>query len=84
LKEIKNDEYDLILLDIAMPVFSGMDVIDSLKRDGLLASKNIVVVTASSRLDLLEELKASGIKDILKKPCSLDQLSELIEEYRPG
>ena len=84
LEEIRNNEYDLILLDIAMPDFSGVDIINSLKSDELLKSKNIVVVTASSNQKLLEELRTIGVKDILKKPCTLVDLMELVEGYRSG
>ena len=76
--------FDLILLDLAMPDFSGFDVIKSLKQDGLLESKNIVIFTASSNQDLLYEVRNNGVKEIFKKPFSLDQLIALIEKYRPG
>ena len=29
------------------------------------------------------KIKNSGVKEILRKPCSLDDLTELIEKYRP-
>jgi len=75
--------FDLILLDLAMPDFSGFDVIKSLKQDGLLESKTIVIFTASSNQDLLKEVRNNGVKEIFKKPFSLDQLIALIEKYRP-
>ena len=48
LERIRNDKFDLILLDIAMPEFSGSDVIESLRQDQLIESKKIVIFTASS------------------------------------
>jgi len=84
LDRIRAENFDLILLDLAMPDFSGFDVIKSLKQDGLLESKNIVIFTASSNQDLLYEVRNSGVKEIFKKPFSLDQLIALIEKYRPG
>jgi CheY-like chemotaxis protein len=44
----KNNEFDLILLDVGMPDFSGVDIVNSLKQDGVLESKNVVIMTASS------------------------------------
>jgi DNA-binding response OmpR family regulator len=35
LNEIKNSKYDLILLDIAMPNFTGLDILNELKRQKL-------------------------------------------------
>jgi CheY-like chemotaxis protein len=84
LDSIQREKYDLILLDLAMPEFSGIDVIKSLKEEGGIESKNIVIFTASSDRNILDKIKDSGIKEILKKPCSLDDLTELIERYRPS
>ena len=83
LERIREENFDLILLDIAMPEFSGWDIIQSLKQDRLIESKNLVIFTASSNQKLLDEIKNSGIKEIFKKPCSLDDLAKLIEKYRP-
>jgi CheY-like chemotaxis protein len=83
LKVIRNnDEFDLILLDLAMPEFSGLDAIKSLKNENLLERRNIVVFTASSDPKVMEEIKESGVKGVLKKPCSVDELTTLIEKFR--
>ena len=84
LDSIRNEEFDLIMLDLAMPDFTGLDVIKSLQQDGKIESKNIIIFTASSDRKMLDEINNSGIKEIFKKPCSLNDLVELIEKYRPG
>jgi DNA-binding response OmpR family regulator len=84
LEMIRKENFDLILLDLGMPDFSGMDVLLSLRLDGLISSRNIVILTASSNQDLLHEIREMGVKEIFKKPFSLDQLVVLIEKYRPG
>jgi two-component system, OmpR family, response regulator len=81
---IRNRQFDLILLDVAMPDFTGLDVIDSLKNEGLLESKNIIIFTASSDKNLFENLKNTGVKGILKKPSSLQELEKLLDKYRPA
>lgn len=83
LDRIRAEHFDLILLDLAMPDFSGFDVIKSLKQDGLLESKNIVIFTASTDQRLFDEMKKAGIKDIFKKPFSINDLTALIDKYRP-
>ncbi|HET7148619.1 MAG TPA: response regulator [Candidatus Nitrosopolaris sp.] len=76
-------KYNLILLDMAMPQFSGYDVLDTLKTQGLLKSEQIVIFTASSiTTQNIDDFIAAGAKEVLKKPVSLDELSELIERYR--
>lgn len=75
-------KYDLILLDMAMPQFSGYDVLDTLKTQGLLKSEQIVIFTASSiTAKSIDDFLAAGAKEVLKKPVSLDELSQLIERY---
>ncbi len=83
LATIRNENFDLILLDLAMPEFSGKDVIQSFTRDQLV-QKNVVIFTASSDPPVLEQMKNTGVKEIFKKPFSLEQLTELIEKYRPA
>ena len=83
LERIRNENFDLILLDLAMPEFSGKDVIQSFTKDQLV-QKNIVIFTASSDPVVLEQMKNTGVKEIFKKPFSLEQLTELIEKYRPS
>ena len=66
-----------------MPEFSGKDVIQSFTKDQLV-QKNVVIFTASSDPSVLEQMKNTGVKEIFKKPFSLQQLTELIEKYRPA
>lgn len=83
LERIKREKFDLVMLDLAMPEFSGYDVIKPLKEDGVIESNNIVVFTASSDLDTLKHIKKSGVKHVFKKPFSLDEIIALVEKYRP-
>ena len=83
LDSIRHQKFDLILLDVAMPEFSGLDVIKSLKEERVIESRNIVIFTASSDQTVLDEIKNSGIKEIFQKPFSLNDFIKLIEKYRP-
>ena len=82
LAAINNDKFDLVLLDIAMPEFTGLDVLNNLKSSGLLDKLNIVVFTASSDAKMFEEIKRNGVKEILKKPCSVEELEQVFSRYR--
>lgn len=84
LDAMRKHHYDLVLLDIAMPQFSGVDVMKSLKKDGTFKTRNIVIFTASADPKTLNELRNSGAKEVFKKPCSLEELKGLISRYRPA
>jgi len=75
----KKGNFDLILLDIAMPNFSGYDVLNTLKDDSNFDMKKIVVLTASSSVS--EKIKSSGISKVVKKPISLDSLKDIFSEF---
>jgi CheY-like chemotaxis protein len=81
LEAIKSEDFDVTILDLAMPEFSGVDVINSLKQDNLLGKKNIVVLTAST-LDGkdAESFLQDGIRAILKKPISVDELTTVMQK----
>ena len=75
---IKNDEWDKVLLDLSMPEFSGLDIIENLEKNNLLKDKNIFLFTASSVPDyvLQKLIKKDGIITCLKKPLSLAKITE--------
>lgn len=81
LEELRSDKrsYDFILLDLAMPEFSGLDIFNKLKEENLLDSKNIVIFTASSQKD--NEMLMEGAKYILRKPFSLDEIKGLVKRF---
>jgi two-component system OmpR family response regulator len=82
LEAIRSEDFDVTILDLAMPEFSGVDVINSLKQDNLLGKKNIVVLTAST-LDGkdAESFLQDGIRAILKKPISVDELTTVMQKF---
>ena len=82
LEAIRSADHDIIILDLAMPEFSGIDVINSLKKDNLLVEKNVIVLTAST-LDGQDSdnLLRDGIKAILKKPISVDELTTVMHKF---
>ena len=85
LNEIVNqtEKYNVILLDIAMPQLSGHDILERLKDNGdLIRSKNIVLFTASTLTNNdIQKYSNLGIKEVLRKPMSLDDLTDLIQKY---
>ncbi|MBA4452455.1 MAG: response regulator transcription factor [Nitrosopumilaceae archaeon] len=73
---IKNEKFDVVLLDMSMPEFSGIDIIDTLDREKILQDQKIIIFSAitftSSQITGL--LKRDGIHDCLQKPLQLDKI----------
>jgi DNA-binding response OmpR family regulator len=81
---IKNnaDNADIVLLDLAMPEFSGLDVFASLRNEGLLEKRNVVVFTASNLAETeIQQMLSDGARAILKKPLSLDELDLMLKQF---
>lgn len=80
LNMIQSNKFDTVLLDLSMPDFSGIDVIESLERTGNLKNQKIVLFTASSVSNQIidELLSKDGIKTCLKKPVKLAELVQTI------
>lgn len=79
---IENKTFDAIILDLAMPDFSGSDIVDALYKSGKIKNQNIVTLTASSISDEVEStLKSKGVSLCLKKPIDPDVLLGHIQQF---
>jgi len=74
-------EYDLILLDMCMPKYSGVDFLLDLKhRRPSKLSKVVIVSSLEMGPTQEQELLNLGIRSILKKPISVQVLLSQIEQ----
>ena len=81
LKLAVNKDYDLILLDMCMPKYSGVDFLLDLKARRPTELSKVVVVSALEMTKLQEqELLNLGIRNILRKPISVQALLSQIEQ----
>jgi len=85
LKLLKQKPYDILLLDLAMPEFSGFDVLDSLKKEGIMEKQKIILLTASSITDEeIDKLLKTGVSSYLRKPLDIDVFIERIQQVYHG
>ncbi len=81
LKLIREQNHDMVFLDLSMPEVSGIDIINDLAKDGTIKRKKIVVMTASASGDeILDDLVDLGVHSILRKPVDIDAVLDKIEE----
>ena len=80
LEKIRNEKFDLVFLDLSMPEFSGIDVINALDKEDLIKKQHIVLFTASylSIGTMEKELQQKGIHSILSKPADIDDIIDTI------
>lgn len=68
LSMVKEQPFDLILLDIMMPNFSGYDVLERLKADEETKHIPIIMISAVDDLDSVVRCIGLGAEDYLFKP----------------
>ncbi|TLX93885.1 MAG: response regulator transcription factor [Thaumarchaeota archaeon] len=74
-----HSKFDAIILDLAMPGFTGQDFLDSLIEEGKINEQKIIVLTALPLGDVKIEDHRHGICEVLPKPCDLSALMKKIE-----
>lgn len=70
---INEQEWDTIVLDLAMPEVTGMDILDKLEKEGKIKDKKIIVFTAVSLTDTeLMKLTDRGVFSCIRKPVNVE------------
>lgn len=71
---------DLIVLDITMPVMSGIEMLEKLKGEPNLKDIPVIMLTAESGKDNVMKIVKMGVKDYMVKPFKGDELIERAEK----
>lgn len=75
LELIKTNQYDSIILDLAMPEFDGYAILNTLAKEDPEQLPKIIILTASSiSMETVKKFKDLGISSCLQKPVDIDQL----------
>lgn len=77
---IRKHSPDLLLLDIYLPDYLGIDLIPEIRN--IYPDIDIIVITAAKESYLLEKSLRKGIVNYLIKPVSLERLKSVINDYR--
>jgi CheY-like chemotaxis protein len=77
----KNKSYDLILMDIHMPIMDGYQATAMIRSDPDTekAKVQIVALTASVGADVKTEIQEAGMDDFISKPFNHDELRVKLE-----
>ena len=86
LEQVVNNSYDLILMDIQMPVMDGLDATRAIRASG--RSKEdlpIIAMTANAMQGDREQCLAAGMNDYISKPINTDEFTQkLVKWIKPG
>ncbi|UCF44652.1 MAG: response regulator [Planctomycetota bacterium] len=80
LEKAIEDEPDVVLLDVRMPVMDGLEMLETLRKHPEGVGRVVIMVSARSQREDLTRAEACGVKDYVVKPFELSALIEKIGE----
>lgn len=69
---------DLILLDINIPIYNGHEVLKEIKKDSILKTIPVIMLTTSRSEKDVEEAYKNHSNSYVKKPLSMDEFLKAI------
>lgn len=78
---LEKDSYDLIFMDISMPIMNGLDAANIIKKNPKWSKIPIVALTAYDSLEQQKKFKSLGMDDYLSKPIDSDKLQYIIDKH---
>ena len=77
---VKRNDYDVVLMDVHMPVMNGLDATKSI-RDQISSQVPIIALTAAAMQEEKAQCYASGMNDILLKPVNVEELKAKLHAW---
>jgi signal transduction histidine kinase/CheY-like chemotaxis protein len=78
LEILENEVFDIILMDINMPIMNGFETSKKIRRKGIKTP--IIALTAFTKAEIIEEGISAGMNDIMVKPFEPIQLFQVIND----
>lgn len=81
LAQAREEEPDLMLIDVQMPRMDGLEVMRQLRAETRFATVPIIALTAHVMAEDKERCLRAGATDFLSKPSSMSQILSMIATY---
>lgn len=84
LDKIRQNPYDLVLMDLQMPIMDGLEATRQIRLDSAFASLPIVALTAGGFDSEWAQWRAQGVSDWLGKPFDYQKMLTVLSRNLPG
>ena len=81
-KEIEKENYDLILMDIGLPVLDGISAIRIIKNKPQYKNVPVIALTAFTMKGDRERFLAQGFDDYIAKPIDVIEFMKKIKKFK--
>ena len=83
LKAIEKESFDIVLLDINMPLMNGIECAKAIRnhQDTTIANLPLIAITGNALNFSEEYFKSVGFNEYLQKPLNFDLLVEFVVKY---
>ena len=82
LDKLNKEDYDVIVMDINMPVMDGMQCAEQIRKRGdEKANTPIIAISGNAKNYTKEDFDRVGINEYLPKPLNFDELVEKVNSY---
>ncbi|CAG35088.1 response regulator [Desulfotalea psychrophila] len=78
LERLEESSYDLILMDVQMPVLDGYETTRRIRKDEKYRALPIIAITANALSDDIEKCFEAGMNDHVAKPFKIEELDASI------
>ena len=77
----KDNNFDLVLMDIMMPIMDGYETMERMRKDIKLRDLPVIALTAKAMKNDRDKCIAAGANDYLTKPVNIDKLLSLMRVW---
>ncbi|MBF0277455.1 MAG: response regulator [SAR324 cluster bacterium] len=81
LEKVKSRQYDLVLMDIQMPIMDGYEATREIRRDPSFQNLPIVAMTANTLAGDQEKSLRSGLNGHIAKPINVEELFSVLLQW---
>ena len=82
---VKQSEFDLVLMDLQMPVLGGLEATREIRKDDTFKDLPVIAMTANAMKDDIERCLEAGLNDHVAKPIDTEGLyNTLIKWIKPA